>query len=114
MEVAQFEQRRDRIFKALADPTRRSILALLGAETRSVSDLTERFEMSQPAISQHLKVLRDSGLVSEQADGRRRLYRLEAGPLAEARAWLDENILFWTTRLEGLGEHLRRKHVPKA
>ena len=106
--------RQDRVFKALSDPTRRSILALLGSESRSVSDLTARFEMSQPAISQHLRVLRESGLVSEQAEGRKRLYRLEAGPLAEARAWLDEHILFWTTRLENLGEHLRKKHGPKA
>ena len=101
---------KDRVFKALADPTRRSILGLLGEESRSVADLTRHFAISQPAVSQHLKVLRDSGLVSERAEGRRRLYRLEAEPLAEARAWLDEHVLFWAGGLEKLGEHLRRKH----
>jgi DNA-binding transcriptional ArsR family regulator len=112
METARDKE--DRIFKALADPTRRAILSLLGEERRSVSDLTERFEMSQPAVSQHLKVLRESGLVSERAEGRRRVYALEAGALAEARDWLDRHIIFWTSRLENLGEHLRKKHGPKA
>lgn len=114
MELAPLDPRQDKVFKAIADPTRRSILALLGEENRSVSDLTGRFEMSQPAISQHLKVLRECGLVSERADGRRRLYALEAGPLAEARQWLDEHILFWTSRLDNLGAHLRKKHGAEA
>jgi DNA-binding transcriptional ArsR family regulator len=114
MEQLSPDDRQDRIFKALADPTRRSILALLGAESRSVSDLTARFEMSQPAVSQHLRILRESGLVSERAEGRRRVYALEAAALAEARDWLDRHILFWTSRLENLGDHLRKQHGPKA
>jgi DNA-binding transcriptional ArsR family regulator len=114
MEHLSPDDRQDRVFKALADPTRRTILALLGAESRTVSDLTARFDMSQPAVSQHLRVLRDCGLVSEHAEGRRRVYALEAAALAEARDWLDRNILFWTSRLENLGDHLRKKHGPKA
>src|SRR5262245_44405164 len=102
-----------RVFRALADPTRRAVLEMLREGERSVSELTAEFEMTQSAVSQHLKVLRDAELVSERKSGRNRLYGLEPGPIEEARRWLEEHLEFWTTRLEGLGAHLRRKHGPQ-
>lgn len=100
----------DRVFKALADPTRRAMIDVLSQEAASVSELQSRFAMSQPAISQHLRVLRESGLVHERKDGRRRIYDLNAEPLGAARDWLDEQMDFWASRLDRLGDHLRRKH----
>ena len=110
MEHGSADDRQDRVFKALADPTRRSILALLGEERRSVSDLTERFDMSQPAVSQHLKVLREAGLVTEHKAGRNRIYAFNAEPLRLAAAWLERHTDFWATRLDNLGRHLRERH----
>ena len=72
--------------------------------------LTGRFEISQPAVSQHLKVLREAGLVSERKAGRRRIYALEAGPLALAAEWLERHMDFWASRFDNLGRHLREKH----
>ena len=80
----------DAIFAALADPTRRAILARLHAGETSVNDLAEPFALSQPAISKHLKVLENAGLVSRGRDAQRRPRRLEARPLAEAVAWLEK------------------------
>jgi DNA-binding transcriptional ArsR family regulator len=104
----------DHVFKAIADPTRRAIIALLGHDRASVSELQGRFTISQPAISQHLKVLREAGLVSERREGRRRIYELNAEPLELARLWLEQHTRFWTSRLEQLGDHLRSRHGPDA
>ena len=82
-------ERLDATFAALADPTRRAILARLAAGEASVRDLTKPFAMSQPAISKHLKVLERAGLVSRGRDAQRRPRRIEAKPLAEASGWLD-------------------------
>lgn len=98
------------VFRALADPTRRALLSLLGEEAQPVSALTARFEMSQPAISQHLKVLRATGLVSERKEGRNRIYALEAEPLRHAALWLDRHVDFWATRFDALGRHLRDRY----
>ncbi|MGR4865310.1 ArsR/SmtB family transcription factor [Caulobacter sp. LARHSG274] len=81
--------RLDAIFAALADPTRRAILARLAAGEASVGELATPFAMSQPAISKHLKVLEKAGLVSRGRDAQRRPVRVEAAPLAEANAWLE-------------------------
>lgn len=75
------------VFRAVADPTRRALLDLLLAQEQSVSELRVRFRMSQPAISQHLGVLRRTGLVTTRRDGRRRLYRLEAKPIEQVYRW---------------------------
>jgi len=83
------------IFAALADPTRRAILARLASGEASVSDLAKPFAMSQPAISKHLKVLERAGLVSRSRDAQRRPRRLEAKPLAEASQWLERYRQFW-------------------
>lgn len=79
----------DATFAALADPTRRAILALLASGEASVAELSKPFEMSQPAISKHLKVLERAGLISRRRDAQRRPRRVEPKPLAEATEWLE-------------------------
>jgi DNA-binding transcriptional ArsR family regulator len=104
--------RLDATFAALADPTRRAILARLAAGDASVADLAKPFAMSQPAISKHLKVLERAGLVSHTADAQRRPRRLEAKPLAEATEWLERYREFWEKsflRLDDLLEELKAK-----
>src|SRR3990170_4014946 len=90
--------RLDATFAALADPTRRAILARLASGEASVAELAEPFAMSQPAISKHLKVLERAGLISRGRDAQRRPRRLEAAPLAGAVAWLEEYRGFWEGR----------------
>ena len=85
----------DATFAALADPTRRAILARLAEGEASVQELAEPFAMSQPAISKHLKVLEQAGLVSRGQDAQRRPRRLEARPLAEANTWLENYRRHW-------------------
>ena len=92
----------DAVFAALADPTRRAILARLATGEASVQELAEPFAMSQPAISKHLKVLEDAGLVSQGQEAQRRPRRLEPKPLKEATAWLEEYRRFWERRFLGL------------
>jgi DNA-binding transcriptional ArsR family regulator len=87
--------RLDATFAALADPTRRAILARLAAGEASVMELAEPFAMTQPAISKHLKVLERAGLISRSRDAQRRPRRLEAQPLAEASEWLERYRQFW-------------------
>jgi DNA-binding transcriptional ArsR family regulator len=87
--------RLDATFAALADPTRRAILARLASGEASVNELAEPFEMSQPAISKHLKVLERAGLISRGLDAQRRPRKLEAKPLAEANEWLERYREFW-------------------
>jgi DNA-binding transcriptional ArsR family regulator len=95
-------QRLDATFAALADPTRRAILARLASGVASVTELTEPFEMSQPAISKHLKVLERAGLISRGRDAQRRPRRLEARPLADASEWLEGYRQFWEARFQRL------------
>lgn len=85
----------DATFAALADPTRRAILARLASGEASVTELAEPFAMSQPAISKHLKVLERAGLISRGSDAQRRPRRLEARPFAEANEWLENYRRFW-------------------
>jgi DNA-binding transcriptional ArsR family regulator len=85
----------DATFAALADPTRRAILARLASGEASVTELAEPFAMTQPAISKHLKVLMRAGLISRDRDAQRRPSRLEAKPLAEATQWLEQYRQFW-------------------
>jgi DNA-binding transcriptional ArsR family regulator len=84
------------VFSAIADPTRRRILELLGERPQAVGELAARFEVSRPAISKHLRVLSEAGLVRAQADGRRNIYALQPEPFATVRDWLDG---FWNERL---------------
>lgn len=96
----------DAIFGALADPTRRAILAKLSVGEQSVSDLAEPFDISQPAISKHLKVLENAGLVERAIDKQRRPARLKAAPMAEAVAWLQEFKQFWSGSFDQLDDLL--------
>ncbi len=94
--------RLDSTFAALADPTRRAILARLAAGEASVTELAAPFDMSQPAISKHLKVLERAGLISRGRDAQRRPRRLEGRPLAEATGWLENYRRFWEGNFERL------------
>ncbi|MEO8660701.1 MAG: metalloregulator ArsR/SmtB family transcription factor [Bryobacteraceae bacterium] len=92
----------DATFAALADPTRRAILARLALGDASVTELAEPFSMTQPAISKHLKVLEHAGLISRGKDAQRRPRRLEAKPLADANQWLEGYRQFWGTSFHRL------------
>ncbi len=94
------------IFTAIAHPVRRQILDQLVGGEQSVTRLAEPFGMSRPAISQHLRVLRDVGLVAEQRHGRERQYRLQPERLYEVRAWMQKYERFWRHHLAALGEYL--------
>src|SRR4051794_14829828 len=96
------------VFRAIADPTRRELLDRLAEGEQSMMKLAESFEMSLPAVSQHLKVLREAGLVSERREGRMRIYTLAPTPLREIADWVSPYEQFWQTRLRKLGEHLRK------
>jgi DNA-binding transcriptional ArsR family regulator len=100
----------DTTFSALADPTRRAILARLAMGEASVNELAEPFDMSQPAISKHLRVLERAGLISRSRDAQRRPCRIEAGPLAEANQWLERYRQIWEAnfqRLDALLEEMK-------
>jgi DNA-binding transcriptional ArsR family regulator len=99
-------------FGALADPTRRAILARLASGEATVNELTESFTMTQPAISKHLKVLERAGLISRGRDAQRRPSRLEPSRLAEANAWLDQYRQFWEasfSRLDAVLEGMKAR-----
>jgi len=92
----------DATFAALADPTRRAILARLASGEASVNDLAKPFKMSQPAISKHLKVLERAGLISKGLDKQRRPRRIEAAPLKAANEWIQRYRQFWEVRYDHL------------
>ena len=99
-------------FDVLGDPVRRRILELLAEGERSAGDVTsvirEEFGISQPAVSQHLKVLRDNGFTTVRAEGTRRLYAVDAAPLREIDEWLQRYRRFWTPHLDALATELAR------
>lgn len=84
---------------AIADPIRRGLLELVRDREVAAGELAARFDVSRPAVSRHLRVLREAGLVRERRDGKRRLYRADPEPLAELRSWLDD---YWAGRLSAL------------
>jgi len=94
------------VFRAVSDATRRGLLDLLARGEQPVTALARPFEMSLPAISQHLRVLREAGLVEEHRKGRQRVYRLQAAPLALVANWVNPYQRFWRTKLAALGKHL--------
>jgi DNA-binding transcriptional ArsR family regulator len=103
-------QRLDATFTALADPTRRAILARLMSGEASVNELAEPFSISQPAVSKHLKILERAGLVTRSRDATRRPVKIEAGPMREAADWLSNYRKFWEQsyqRLDALLEILQ-------
>ena len=96
----------DAIFKALAHPTRRALIEQLAAEPRSVGELAEPHDVSLAAISKHLRVLEDAGLIEVEEDGRVRRCHLDAAPLGAAFGWLTRYRVFWEDRLDALADHL--------
>lgn len=94
------------VFLAIADPRRRALLDLLLEEERSVSSLVDEFDVSFPAISQHLRVLKDAGLVVARAEGRSRVYSATAAPLQRVHDWTARYSQFWQTRFRKLNEYL--------
>jgi DNA-binding transcriptional ArsR family regulator len=108
--------RLDATFLALADPTRRAILARLATGEATVMELVARFTLSQPAISKHLKILERAGLISRGRDKQKRPCRIEAKPLAEASAWLEGYRKNWEAhfdRLDDLLDELKQKKTPE-
>ncbi|HLZ40559.1 MAG TPA: metalloregulator ArsR/SmtB family transcription factor [Candidatus Sulfotelmatobacter sp.] len=95
-------------FAALADPTRRAILARLTLGETSVTELARPFEMSMPAVSKHLKVLERAGLISRGREAQWRPCRLDAGPLKNAATWIEEYRRFWSAHVDALERHLDR------
>lgn len=98
---------------ALADPTRRRIVELLAKDEYSAGELVEEFDVSAPAVSQHLKVLREAGLVTVRAEGQFRHYSLDPAGLDELSTWLDRTRRFWSGRLDTLERELRKADKPK-
>ncbi len=97
------------IFGVLANPVRRRILELLRDGPRAAGDLASEFEVNRPAVSEHLSVLRNAGLVSEEVRGRQRFYRLNAAPLSEAQDWLHPFERYWQQRMRALDETLAKE-----
>lgn len=99
-------------FEALSDPTRRRILELLAERERSAGELVESFDVSQPAVSQHLRRLRESGLVEVRREAQRRVYRINSEGFRETEEWLARTRGSWDRRLRALEREVRRR-VPK-
>jgi DNA-binding transcriptional ArsR family regulator len=93
-------------FEVLAEPNRRRILDLLLGAERPVGELVDELGVSQPAVSKHLRVLREAGLVESRADGQRRFYRVRTEPLQSLDAWLEPYRQLWESRLDDLERHL--------
>ena len=97
-------------FSALADPTRRAILDQLRGGSAPVTEIAANFRMSRPAVSKHLRVLREARLVTEKRDGRQRVYELTPGPLLECAHWLEQYRQFWQVSLLSLKRHVESRN----
>ncbi len=102
------------VFEVIAEPNRRAILSLLAASQQSVGDIERRLGMPQPAVSKHLRVLREAGVVDVTVDAQRRLYRIKPEPLLEVDAWLAQFRRFWSAHIDALERHLDRMEDPPA
>ena len=100
------------VFTAIVEPRRRQILDQLRAGPASVNELVDVLQMTQPAVSKHLKVLREGGLVASEVAAQRRIYRLNHQPLAAVDAWLDPYRQLWERSFDALAAHLDRTHPP--
>jgi DNA-binding transcriptional ArsR family regulator len=98
-------------FQALSEPRRLAILELLRDGERPVGELVDHLSLSQPAVSKHLRVLRDAGLVEARVDAQRRLYRIRPEPLADLDEWLAAYRKLWTTHLDRLENHLDQRRI---
>ena len=95
-------------FEIIAEPNRRAILGLLGSSQQSVGEIERQLHMSQPAVSKHLRVLRDAGFVESTVDAQRRLYRLKPNRFREVDEWLAQFRRFWSAHVDALERHLDR------
>jgi DNA-binding transcriptional ArsR family regulator len=101
-------------FAIIAEPNRRAILSLLATSERSVGNIEEQLQLSQPSVSKHLRVLREAGFVESRVDAQRRLYRIRPEPLMEVDAWLAPFRRFWSVHVDALERHLDRvNQVPR-
>ena len=100
------------VFEIIAEPNRRAILGLLVSAEQSVGEIERQLRIPQPAVSKHLRVLRDAGLVESTVDAQRRLYRLKPEPLEELEAWLAPFRRFWSAHIDALERHLDRMDRP--
>ena len=101
------------MFEIIAEPNRRAILSLLIASQRSVGEIERQLGMPQPAVSKHLRVLREAGFVDSRVDAQRRLYRLKPEPLREVDDWLAPFRRFWSAHIDALERHLDRMDQPR-
>ena len=101
------------VFEIIAEPNRRAILGLLASSQQSVGEIERQLRMSQPAVSKHLRVLREAGFVEATVDAQRRLYRLKPGPFQELDAWLAQFRRFWSAHIDALERHLNRVEQSK-
>jgi DNA-binding transcriptional ArsR family regulator len=99
----------DSAFAALSDPTRREVVGLLGERPRRAGELASAFHVSRPAVSRHLRVLREAGLVEAKKLGRAQVYRLRPGGIAEARRWIEETGRFWDVTLDAFRRHVEEE-----
>lgn len=99
----------DSAFAALSDPTRREVVGLLGERPRRAGELASAFHVSRPAVSRHLRVLREAGLVEAKKFGRAQVYRLRPGGIAEARRWIEETGRFWDVTLDAFRRHVEEE-----
>ena len=100
------------VFGALANPIRRRILELVRERPRAAGDIASQFDVRRPAVSEHLQVLRNAGLVTEEVRGRKRVYHLDATPLTEAQAWLRPFERYWRQRIHALSDTLSEEERP--
>jgi DNA-binding transcriptional ArsR family regulator len=100
------------VFEVIAEPNRRAILGLLVLSQQSVGEIERQLRMSQPAVSKHLRVLREAGFVESTVDAQRRLYRLKPEPFRELDVWLDQFRRFWSTHMDALESYLDRMDAP--
>src|SRR5229473_5621836 len=96
------------LFEIIAEPNRRAILSLLVSSQQSVGEIERQLRMTQPAVSKHLRVLREAGFVESTVDAQRRLYRLKPEPFQQVDAWLTQFRRFWSAHLDALERHLDR------
>jgi len=96
------------VFEIIAEPNRRAILTLLVSSQQSVGEIERQLRMPQPAVSKHLRVLREAGFVESTVDAQRRLYRLKPEPFQKVDAWLEQFRRFWSDHLDALERHLDR------
>ena len=99
-------------FAIIAEPNRRAILGFLLSSERSVGEIERELHLSQPAVSKHLRVLRDAGFVESRVEAQRRLYRLRPEPLQELDEWLTPFRRFWSKHVDALEQHLNRRRTP--